>query len=133
MSYFEDVHTFHKTYGLDVQDEPIDFTHENDDPKDTELFNLRNALHQEEWNEYQGAWQDEDLVGLVDATADLIYVLLGTMVSFGIPFDQCWKEVQRSNMSKLQADGSVLRRADGKILKGENFTPPDLRSIIYDT
>ena len=74
---------------------------------------------------------EEDLVAYVDAVCDLIYVLAGSLVSFGVDLDKCFAEVHRSNMSKLGEDGKPIVREDGKILKGPNFTPPDLRSIIY--
>jgi predicted HAD superfamily Cof-like phosphohydrolase len=131
-SYFQMVKKFHEKYGLEVRDSPIDFTFES--PEDNAgLWILRHSLHVEEWKEFQKAWSDEDLVAFVDACADLIYVILGTMVSFGIPFDECFAEVQRSNMSKLDTNGNPIVRHDGKILKGPDFTPPDLRSIIYGT
>lgn len=131
MSMFTDVKNFHECFDLAVRTSPIDFSHENDSPEAVELFNLRQALHIEEWKELEEAWMDEDLVRYADAICDLIYVLCGTAVSFGIPLDECWAEVQRSNMSKLGEDGFPIKRADGKILKGPNFSEPDLRSIIY--
>jgi predicted HAD superfamily Cof-like phosphohydrolase len=67
-----------------------------------------------------------DLPGLADALADLDYVIEGTRLEFGIDGDPIAAEVHRSNMSKLGADGKPVRRADGKIMKGPNFTPPDI-------
>ena len=131
MSYFVDVKGFHRTFGLVVNDEPIDFSHENLDLDDAQLFNLRETLMEEEWKELMTAWYGEDLVEVADAICDLIYVLCGTAVSLGIPLDACWKEVHRSNMSKLAEDGKAIKREDGKILKGPNFIEPDLRTVIY--
>lgn len=125
----EALREFHTVYGLVVNDKPIDFSHENDE--DAETFQLRYSLCDEEWSEFQTAHEGEDLVLLADAICDLVYVLVGTAVSYGIPFDRCFAEVQRSNMSKLGEDGKPIVREDGKILKGPNFSPPDLRSIIY--
>ena len=130
MSYFTDVRDFHEATGLEVREEPIDFTFEADEDY-SELFELRRRLHTEEWSELQTAWEDEDLIEVADAICDLIYVLCGTAVSLGIPLDECFAEVQRSNMSKLGPNGEVNRRADGKILKHKNFSPPDLRKVIY--
>src|SRR6476619_4769378 len=114
---YEALKEFHKTYGLVVREpgDPIDFSLENDD----------------EWEELLVAWVDEDLVGYADAVCDLVYVLVGSLVSFGVDFDKCFAEVHRSNMSKLDVGGKPIVREDGKILKGPNFTQPDLRSIIY--
>jgi len=128
-SYFKMVKKFHEKFGLHIQDEPIDFSLESDESM--ELIELRVNLHYEEWNELCRAWDAEDLVELADAICDLIYVLCGTAVSYGIPLDECFAEVQRSNMSKVDDDGNPIKRSDGKILKSWNFSPPDLRSIIY--
>jgi hypothetical protein len=130
---YQAVRAFHEAYGLDMREpgEPIDFSHEN--LEDARLFNLRNELNHEEFRELQGAWEGEDLVEYVDAVCDLIYVLAGSLVSFGVDLDACFAEVHRSNMSKLGEDGKPIVRDDGKILKGPNYTPPDLRSIIYNT
>lgn len=60
--------------------------------------------------------------------ADLLYVVYGTADSFGIDIDRVFAEVHRSNMSKL-VDGKPLKREDGKVLKGPNYTPPNLDFI----
>lgn len=133
-SYFESVKKFHKVYGLEINDEPIDMheLHPHGNESSTPLWRLRTSLHAEEMDEIEDAMIDgTDLVPIADAICDLIYVLCGTAVSFGIPLDECFAEVQRSNMSKLGDDGKPIVREDGKILKGPNFMPPDLRSIIY--
>ncbi len=129
-SYFKMVKKFHEKFGLHVNDGPIDFSLESDEGM--RLFELREELHNEEMNELNSAMDKEDsLVEVADAICDLIYVLCGTAVSFGIPLDECFAEVQRSNMSKLDDNGNPIVRDDGKILKGPNYSPPDLRSIIY--
>ncbi len=126
----EALREFHETYGLEINDSPIGFTFEETEDKE-ELFELRMALIREEYSEFMAAHEGEDLVELADAICDLVYVLVGTAVSYGIPFDRCFAEVQRSNMSKLGEDGEPIVREDGKILKGPNFSKPDLHSIIY--
>ncbi len=128
-SYFKMVKKFHEKFGLHINDGPIDFSLEADE--NYYLYGLRANLHNEEWDELCCAYEGEDLVAVADAICDLIYVLCGTAVSFGIPLDECFAEVQRSNMSKLDSGGNPIVRDDGKILKGKNYTPPDLRSIIY--
>lgn len=129
MSMYQMVKDFHERFGLDVAYSPIDFSHENDEQEP--LFTLRQRLHQEEWKELEEAWVDEDLVAYADAICDLIYVLCGTAVSFGIPLDKCFAEVHRSNMSKASQDGTVIRREDGKILKAKTYSEPNLHDIIY--
>lgn len=71
-----------------------------------------------------------DLIEAGDALTDLRYVIDGACLEFGLPAEKMLREVHRSNMSKLGPDGQPLLRADGKILKGPNYTPPDLKSII---
>ena len=73
---------------------------------------------------------EPDLVAAADALADIRYVTDGAALEWGIPLEKCLREVHRSNMSKLGEDGQPILRADGKILKGPNFTLPDLESIL---
>lgn len=92
---------------------------------------LRWSLIDEEVNkELKPAMDDGDLVGIADAIADSIYVLVGTALKYGIPLDAVWNEVQSSNMSKFGDDGKAIFREDGKVLKGPNFRKPDIASII---
>ena len=71
-----------------------------------------------------------DLTEAADALADLRYVTDGAALEWGIPLEKCLREVHRSNMSKLGEDGKPILRADGKILKGPNFTLPQLAEIL---
>jgi predicted HAD superfamily Cof-like phosphohydrolase len=72
-----------------------------------------------------------DLVKLGKELSDLLYVVYGTAVSYGLPIDDIFAEVHRSNMSKLGEDGNPVLREDGKILKGPNYTPPYLDDIVW--
>ena len=67
---------------------------------------------------------------ILDAICDSIYVLIGLALKMGFDLDGAFREVHRSNMSKLGPDGKPIKREDGKILKGPNFTPPDLEPYI---
>ena len=69
---------------------------------------------------------EPDLGGIADGIADLIYVLLGTALSYGIHIAPIWDEVQRTNMAK---EGGATRH-DGKVLKPEGWQPPDVRGIL---
>ena len=73
---------------------------------------------------------NQDLVEIADAIADLQYVSAqqGTMI--GLPIDALLREVQRSNMSKLGADGKPIYREDGKVLKGPNFSEPQISKVL---
>lgn len=90
---------------------------------------LRQNLINEEWNEAQEALIKGDLIGFTDGICDLLYVVLGTMVEFGIPC-MVFDEVHWSNMTKLGEDGKPILRADGKSMKGPNFKPPNLAAIL---
>ena len=67
---------------------------------------------------------------ILDAICDSIYVLIGLALKMGFDLDGAFREVHRSNMSKLGEDGKPIKRDDGKVLKGPNFTPPNLEPYI---
>lgn len=91
---------------------------------------LRCALIEEEAAEFRAAVEDGDIVGVADAIADLLYVVYGAALTFGIPVREVFTEVHRSNMTKLGDDGVPVYREDGKVLKGPNFSPPQLLPIL---
>jgi len=119
------VRAFHEAYGLPVKDAP--------DLSDQRVNTLRINLLQEELDELKDALAENDPVGVLDALTDLQYVLDGAYLSLGYHAlkDVAFAEVQRSNMSKLGADGKpVVRPEDGKILKGPAYSPPDLTKVM---
>jgi predicted HAD superfamily Cof-like phosphohydrolase len=93
---------------------------------------LRQNILQEEVNELWDASIQGDIVEVADAIVDCMYILLGTAHEFGIAdrLAACFDEVHRSNMSKLDVNGKPVYRADGKVIKGEFYSKPDLASII---
>lgn len=91
---------------------------------------LRLALIEEEVRELREAAEAADLVGLADALADIVYVAYGSAHVYGIDLDAVLDEVHSSNMTKLGADGRPVRRADGKVLKGPDYRPPDVKSVL---
>lgn len=95
---------------------------------------LRYELGKEELIEYLEACNNDDLVEITDALTDQLYILLGTMVAHGMQdiIEDVFDEVHRSNMSKLGVDGKPIYREDGKILKGPNFTPPNIAQFLTD-
>lgn len=119
-----DVRRWHQKFNVPVKDEP--------DLSDKDLNKLRFNLLQEELNELKDAMDVEDKVGVLDALTDLQYVLDGTYLSLGFwkLKNKAFREVQRSNMSKLGSDGKPIKRKDGKVLKGENFFKPNLKQFI---
>jgi predicted HAD superfamily Cof-like phosphohydrolase len=94
---------------------------------------LRHTLIEEEVMELLQASAKGDIVGVADAITDCLYILFGTALEWGLAdkLPELFDEVHRSNMSKLDADGNPVYREDGKIIKGENYTPPHLKDIVW--
>ena len=94
---------------------------------------LRYELGKEELIEYLEACNNDDIVEVTDALADQLYILLGTMVAHGMQgiIKDVFNEVHRSNMSKLGEDGKPIYREDGKVLKGPNYSPPNIGKFLY--
>ena len=84
----------------------------------------------EEFKELMKAYGDRNLVEIADATADLKWVIEGLEHTLKIPQQEVWDEVARSNLAKISKDGKVHKREDGKVLKPEGWTPPDIKTII---
>ena len=97
-------------------------------------LDLRMDLIDEELNELRDEfdldlYDDYDKQKIAKELVDLLYVVYGTAVSFGIPIDEVFDAVHKSNMSKL-VDGKPMYREDGKVLKGPNYQPPQLEFIF---
>lgn len=71
-----------------------------------------------------------DVVATADALGDLTYVIFGMAILMNIPLNAVISEIHRSNLTKLDANGAVLSRADGKVAKGPNYTPPRIKAIL---
>lgn len=94
-------------------------------------FNLYVNLIQEEHQELKDAIEQKDIVETLDALQDLLVVVTGALHSLGVDAEGAWNEVIRSNMSKVDPEtGKVIKRDDGKVLKPESFSPPDLAKFI---
>jgi predicted HAD superfamily Cof-like phosphohydrolase len=87
-------------------------------------------LLDEELGELQEAIDACSVVDIADALGDLVYVLYGTALTFGINLDAVVAEIHRSNMSKLGSDNRPVMRSDGKVLKGRNYSPPDIAAAL---
>ena len=121
----EAVTKFHKSYGLGIEHTP-----KANLPKN--ISELRFNLMKEENEEYLQAAQAEDLIEIGDALGDMLYILCGTIIAHGFQdkIESIFDEIQRSNMSKLGADGKPIYRKDGKVMKGPNYFKPDLKKIL---
>jgi NTP pyrophosphatase (non-canonical NTP hydrolase) len=94
-------------------------------------FVLYLELIHEEALELFNAVEDKNRTEIFDGLLDLIVVAIGAGLSAGFPMADGWKEVMRSNMDKIDpVTGMVLRREDGKILKGPNWQPPKLADLL---
>lgn len=94
--------------------------------------NLRFNLMDEENKEYLEAAMNNDMVEVADALGDMLYILCGTIIEHGMQhkIEEVFNEIQRSNMSKLGADGKPIYREDGKVLKGPNYFKPNITEIL---
>lgn len=121
----ESVDDFHKAFGAYRNEAPAGAV-----PPEVQALRVR--LIAEELDEYRRAAEAGDLVGVADALSDLAYVLFGTYVAHGLQAqaEALFAEVHASNMSKLDADGRPVLRADGKVLKSDRYRPPDLRAVL---
>jgi predicted HAD superfamily Cof-like phosphohydrolase len=117
------VTAFHAAFGLPMQTQPsVDV--------DEGVANLRVSLLAEEAQEFITASAKKDLTGIADALADIVYVVYGTALSYGIDLDRVLREVHRSNMSKLGSDGKPLIREDGKVLKSGQYFRPQVEQVL---
>lgn len=137
------VRQFHATYDVPVADGAASVA--------TDRVHMRMALVAEEFAElvaavygaragehvataFAAAVADDDgtrdVVAAADALGDLVYVVYGMALECGIPLPEVLAEVHASNLSKLGADGRPVHRADGKVLKGPSYAPPDVAGVL---
>ncbi len=119
------VRQFHQAFGLGIKDKP---TADLGAAKNLLRFNLM----KEENEEYLEAANQNDLIEVADALGDMLYILCGTIIEHGMQhkIEEVFDEIQRSNMSKLGADGQPIYRADGKVLKGPSYFKPNIEDIL---
>ena len=119
---------FHNAFGIGIEEKQNSKLPE-------EISKLRFDLMKEENEEYLEAAHANDLVEIGDALGDMLYILCGTIISHGFQdkIEAIFDEIQRSNMSKLGADGKPIYREDGKVLKGPNYFKPNLEKILKVT
>ena len=119
------VEIFHNAFGITNRETPIAFTNKKE-------IKLRFDLMTEENEEYLEAAKKNDLVEVADALGDMLYILCGTMLSHGMQhkIEAVFNEIQRSNMSKLGANGKPIYREDGKVMKGPNYFKPNIKTIL---
>jgi predicted HAD superfamily Cof-like phosphohydrolase len=114
------VEAFHRTF--DIVTNPVPTV------VDGRTRELRIALIREEFDELKEALAAQNLSSIAKEMADLLYVVYGTAVSYGIDMDPVFREVHRSNMSKL--GGS--KREDGKWIKPATYSPARIEPILRE-
>ena len=119
------VEEFHNAFGIENNHAPTAQLSEAD-------ILLRYKLMREENEEYLEAAQNGDIVEIADALGDQLYILCGTLLKHGLQekIAEVFTEIQRSNMSKLGADGKPIYREDGKVMKGENYFRPNIAAVL---
>ena len=119
------VRQFHDAFGIENADEPTTKLSIDD-------ILLRYTLMREENEEYLEAAKNGDLVEIADALGDMLYILCGTMLKHGLQghMEAVFREIQASNMSKLDAEGKPIYREDGKVMKSALYRKPDIKSIV---
>jgi len=122
MSNFNDVKIFMKTFGQIVRTKP--------QIPDDKTMRLRFDLIKEELKELELAMEEKNLKEIADALTDILYVTYGAGYAYGIDLDKCFKEVQRANMSKLGKDGKPIYNEKGKVMKGPNYSEPNLKQFV---
>ena len=122
MTNFEKVKKFMKTFGQEIK-EKAEF------PSD-KITKLRVNLIEEELDELKEAIYNKNIKEVADALTDILYVTYGAGHSFGVNLDDCFNEVQNSNMSKLDINGKPLYNELGKVMKGPNYFKPNLKKFL---
>ena len=122
MTNYEKVGLFMLTFGQEIKKKPSLST--------DKINNLRIKLIEEELKEFKDAILKNDLKEAADALTDILYVTYGAGHAFGINLDDCFDEVQKSNMSKLGDDGKPIYNQDGKVMKGPKYFKPNLNKFL---
>lgn len=112
------VEEFHRKFDILVQTSPTGAT------EDTKRLRIR--LIQEEFDELKESMAEGNLAALAKEMADLLYVVYGTAVSYGIDMEPVFREVHRSNLSKVGG----YKREDGKWVKPSTYSPASIEPII---
>ena len=95
-----------------------------------EVKAVQKKLIDEEWSEFHEAYHFNDECDQLKELADLVYVCYQMAASQEWDLDEAMKRVHDSNMSKLGEDGKPIYREDGKVLKGPNYAPPNLKDLV---
>jgi predicted HAD superfamily Cof-like phosphohydrolase len=119
-----DVQNFHQKFELLINDKPT--------LPSEQVRELRKKLIIEETEEIFKGMDDGDMVEIADGLADLLYVVFGLAVSYGINAQTIFDEVHRSNMTKIWSDGTVHKNKHGKVIKPDTYSKADIGKVLKD-
>jgi NTP pyrophosphatase (non-canonical NTP hydrolase) len=96
-----------------------------------ENYNMYLTLIEEEYYELVDAAKEGDRIEQLDALIDILVVTIGAIRAGGFDGEGAWQEVMRTNFAKIDPEtGKVRKREDGKVLKPEGWTPPNLGNFL---
>jgi predicted HAD superfamily Cof-like phosphohydrolase len=102
-----------------------------DQPASPENYKMYLGLIDEEYGELVDAVDADDKVEQLDALVDILVVTMGAIRAAGWDGEAAWKEVMDTNFAKIDpTTGKVIKREDGKVLKPEGWTAPELSQFI---
>lgn len=150
MTILEKIHDFNASFQAETRSNPDGL---RELPPLSDFYNRREILFLEEWQELKRALNAGDVVEELDATVDMIYILLGTAVNrFGVDtIQQAFDLVHENNMNKffnpeevaqylyrkdvtfdyVGNDRYVVKRVeDGKVIKKAGFGKVDLSGLV---
>lgn len=96
------VQVFHETYGQPIRDKAAFFVPERE---------MRMGLIDEEFEELCKAQREDDFIEIVDAWADLVYVIYGAGKTHGLDIDGYISQYVAGNMVSLKASGIPILEA----------------------
>ena len=104
------------------------------DQHNADQYNLYRELIAEEFAELNAAVAQGDSVEQLDALIDILVVTIGAIHSMGADAEGAWKEVMSTNFNKIdKQSGKVRKREDGKVLKPQGWTKPNLKPFVNKT
>jgi len=122
VDWVEALEEFHKAFSLTREEFP--------NITDPYTESLRVKLMISELAELISAMADDDIVGVADGIADLLYVVIGTGLAYGIPMKKVFDQVHANNMTKVGPSGKIIKDASGKVMKPKGYKPVDLSWIL---
>jgi NTP pyrophosphatase (non-canonical NTP hydrolase) len=113
-----------------LSDQAIHFRTSYGIQNSSENRTMQLGLIDEEYREFRTAFYNEPYESELKELADLVYVCFQYAENMEWDLEEALDRVHKSNMSKLGLDGTPIRRADGKVLKGPNYKPPILNDLV---